>query len=101
MVEGAGYEVIDLGVDVSPENYVNTAIAQGAQVIGLSALLTTTMPSMKATVEALQESGMAGKIKVMIGGAPVTQKYADEIGADGYARDAAGAARLVEQLINS
>jgi 5-methyltetrahydrofolate--homocysteine methyltransferase len=101
MVEGAGYEVIDLGVDVSPEAYVNTAIAQGAQVIGLSALLTTTMPSMKATVEALQESGMAGKIKVMIGGAPVTQKYADEIGADGYARDAAGAARLVEQLINS
>jgi 5-methyltetrahydrofolate--homocysteine methyltransferase len=99
MVEGAGYEVIDLGVDVSPEAYVNTAIAQGAQVIGLSALLTTTMPSMKATVEALQESGMAGKIKVMIGGAPVTQKYADEIGADGYARDAAGAARLVEQLI--
>jgi len=101
MVEGAGYEVIDLGVDVAPEAYVNTAIAQGAQVIGLSALLTTTMPSMKATVEALQESGMAGKIKVMIGGAPVTQKYADEIGADGYARDAAGAARLVEQLINS
>jgi 5-methyltetrahydrofolate--homocysteine methyltransferase len=99
MVEGAGYEVIDLGVDVAPEAYVNTAIAQGAQVIGLSALLTTTMPSMKATVEALQESGLHGKIKVMIGGAPVTQKYADEIGADGYARDAAGAARLVEQLI--
>jgi 5-methyltetrahydrofolate--homocysteine methyltransferase len=100
MVEGAGYEVIDLGVDVTPENYVNTAIAQGAQVIGLSALLTTTMPSMKATVEALNESGLHGKIKVMIGGAPVTQKYADEIGADGYARDAAGAARLVAQLIS-
>jgi 5-methyltetrahydrofolate--homocysteine methyltransferase len=99
MVEGAGYEVIDLGVDVTPENYVNTAIAQGAQVIGLSALLTTTMPSMKATVEALKESGLHGKIKVMIGGAPVTQKYADEIGADGYARDAAGAARLVAHLI--
>jgi 5-methyltetrahydrofolate--homocysteine methyltransferase len=99
MVEGAGYEVIDLGVDVTPENYVNTAIAQGAQVIGLSALLTTTMPSMKATVEALKESGLHGKIKVMIGGAPVTQKCADEIGADGYARDAAGAARLVAHLI--
>jgi len=101
MVEGAGYEVIDLGVDVAPEAYVNTAISQGAQVIGLSALLTTTMPSMKATVEALQESGLHGQIKVMIGGAPVTQKYADEIGADGYARDAAGAARLVAQLIGS
>jgi len=99
MVEGAGYEVIDLGVDVAPEAYVNTAISQGAQVIGLSALLTTTMPSMKATVEALQESGMQGQIKIMIGGAPVTQKYADEIGADGYARDAAGAARLVAELI--
>ena len=101
MVEGAGYEVIDLGVDVAPERYVSTAVEQGAQVIGLSALLTTTMPSMRATVEALEESGMHGKIKIMIGGAPVTQKYADEIGADGYARDAAGAARLVAELIVS
>jgi 5-methyltetrahydrofolate--homocysteine methyltransferase len=99
MVEGAGYEVIDLGVDVSPEKYVQTAIERGADVIGMSALLTTTMPSMKATVEALRESGMHGKIKIMIGGAPVTQKYADEIGADGYGRDAAAAARLVSQLI--
>jgi 5-methyltetrahydrofolate--homocysteine methyltransferase len=99
MVEGAGYEVIDLGVDVAPEDYVQTAIERGAQVIGLSALLTTTMPSMKATVEALKDSGLHGKIKIMIGGAPVTQKYADEIGADGYARDAAGAARLVAELI--
>lgn len=101
MVEGAGYEVIDLGVDVAPEQYVRTAIERGAQVIGLSALLTTTMPSMKATVEALQESGMHGPIKIMIGGAPVTQQYADEIGADGYARDAAGAARLVAELISA
>jgi len=100
MVEGAGYEVIDLGVDVTPENYVQTAIAQGAQVIGISALLTTTMPGMKAAVEALKESGLHGQIKLMIGGAPVTQKYADEIGADGYARDAAGAARLVAKLIS-
>lgn len=99
MVEGAGYEVLDLGVDVPPERFVGTAIEQGAQVIGLSALLTTTMPSMKATVEALQESGMHGPIKIMIGGAPVTQRYADEIGADGYGRDAAEAARLVAQLI--
>ena len=100
MVEGAGYEVIDLGVDVAPEQYVRTAIERGAQVIGLSALLTTTMPSMKATVEALQESGLHGPIKVMVGGAPVTQQYADEIGADGYARDAAGAARLVQLLVD-
>ncbi|MEN6480326.1 MAG: corrinoid protein [Anaerolineales bacterium] len=99
MVEGAGYEVIDLGVDVPPERFVRTAIEEGAQVIGLSALLTTTMPSMKATVEALQEAGVHGPIKIMIGGAPVTQRYADEIGADGYGRDAAEAARLVAQLV--
>jgi 5-methyltetrahydrofolate--homocysteine methyltransferase len=99
MVEGAGFEVIDLGVDVSPENFVSTAKEQGADVIGLSALLTTTMPSMKSTIEAVQEAGLDGKVKVVIGGAPVTQKYADEIGADGYARDAAAAATLVKKLL--
>jgi 5-methyltetrahydrofolate--homocysteine methyltransferase len=99
MVEGAGFEVIDLGVDVSPQQYVQAAKDKGAQVIGLSALLTTTMPSMKATVEAVQEAGLKGKVKVIIGGAPVTQKYADEIGADGYGRDAAAAANLVKKLL--
>ncbi|NLG51222.1 MAG: cobalamin-binding protein [Chloroflexi bacterium] len=99
MVEGAGFEVIDLGVDVSPENFVNTAKDKEADVIGLSALLTTTMPSMKTTIEALEEAGLKGKVKVVIGGAPVTQKYADEIGADGYARDAAAAATLVKKLL--
>jgi len=99
MVEGAGFEVIDLGVDVSPEAFVSTARERGADVIGLSALLTTTMPSMKNTVEALEEAGLHGKVKVIIGGAPVTQKYADEIGADGYSRDAAGAANLVKKLL--
>jgi len=99
MVEGAGFEVIDLGVDVTPENFVNTAKDKGADVIGLSALLTTTMPSMKTTIEALEEAGLKGKVKVVIGGAPVTQKYADEIGADGYARDAAAAATLVKKLL--
>lgn len=99
MVEGAGFEIIDLGVDVSPDNFVKTARDKGADVIGLSALLTTTMPSMKTTIEALQEAGLKGKVKVMIGGAPVTQKYADEIGADGYARDAAAAATLIKALV--
>jgi len=99
MVEGAGFEVIDLGVDVAPEQFVAAAKDQGAQVIGLSALLTTTMPNMKATLEALQEAGIRGDVKVVIGGAPVTQKYADEVGADGYARDAAGAATLVKTLM--
>ncbi len=99
MVEGAGYEVVDMGVDVSPADFVKAVRDSKAQVIGLSALLTTTMPSMKSTIEALQESGLRGDVKVMIGGAPVTQKYADEIGADGYARDAAGAATLVKHLL--
>jgi len=99
MVEGAGFEVIDMGVDVSPGDFVKAVRDNKAQAIGLSALLTTTMPSMKGTVEALQEAGLRGDVKVMIGGAPVTQKYADEIGADGYARDAAGAATLVKQLL--
>jgi 5-methyltetrahydrofolate--homocysteine methyltransferase len=99
MVEGAGFEVVDLGVDVAPEKFVGTAKEQNADVIGLSALLTTTMPSMKNTIEAVKEAGLDGKVKVVIGGAPVTQKYADEIGADGYARDAAAAATLVKKLL--
>ncbi len=99
MVEGAGFEVIDLGVDVSPDKFVDAVKNKGAQVVGLSALLTTTMPSMKGTVDALKEAGVRGQVKVVIGGAPVTQKYADEIGADGYSRDAAGAATLVKKLM--
>ncbi|MCD6519923.1 MAG: corrinoid protein [Anaerolineae bacterium] len=100
MIEGAGFEVIDLGVDVSPEKFVQTVQEQDVDVIGMSALLTTTMPNMKNTIEALKEAGVRDKVKVIIGGAPVTQKYADEIGADGYSRDAAGAARLVQELLN-
>jgi len=99
MVEGAGFEVIDLGVDVSPQQFVNAVKEKGADVIGLSALLTTTMPSMKSTIEAVQEAGLRKKVKIIIGGAPVTQKYADEIGADGYGRDAAAAANLVKKLL--
>ena len=99
MLEGAGFEVIDLGVDVSAQKFVDTAREQNADIIGLSALLTTTMPGMKTTIEALKEAGLHGKIKVMIGGAPITQDYADEIGADGYAPDASSAVRKAKQLL--
>ena len=99
MLEGAGFEVIDLGVDVSPQKFVDTARVQNADIIGLSALLTTTMPGMKTTIEALKEAGLHGKIKVMIGGAPITQDYADEIGADGYSPDASSAVRKAKQLL--
>jgi 5-methyltetrahydrofolate--homocysteine methyltransferase len=99
MIEGAGFEIIDLGVDVSPEAFVQAVQEKKADAIGLSALLTTTMPSMKGTIEALQEAGVRDQVKVIIGGAPVTQKYADEIGADGYGRDAAAAANLTKKLL--
>ncbi len=99
MLEGGGFEVIDLEVDVSPEDFIAAVTEQGANVIALSALLTTTMPSMKDTVDAVAEAGMSGKVKVVIGGAPVTQSYADEIGADGYAPDAASAVDKVTELL--
>lgn len=99
MLEGAGFEVIDLGVDVSPEKFMNAAKEKNATLIALSALLTTTMHSMKAVMEKLKESGMRGNVKVMIGGAPVTQKYADEIGADGYSSNANAAVALARKLV--
>jgi 5-methyltetrahydrofolate--homocysteine methyltransferase len=99
MLEGGGYEVVDLGVDVSPEKFVEAVNDKGAQVIALSALLTTTMPSMKDTIDSLKEAGVRDKVRVMIGGAPVTQNYADEIGADGYAPDAASAVDKAHELI--
>ncbi len=98
MLEGGGYEVVDLGVDVSPEKFVETVNDKGVGIIALSALLTTTMPSMKDTIDALAEAGVRDKVKVMIGGAPVTQNYADEIGADGYAPDAASAVDVANEL---
>ena len=91
MLEGAGFEIIDLGTDVSPEKFVAAVQEKGANVIGMSALLTTTMPNMKKTIDALKEAGVRDKVKVLVGGAPVTQRYADEIGADGYAPDASSA----------
>ncbi|RLE14974.1 cobalamin-binding protein [Candidatus Aerophobetes bacterium] len=101
MLEGAGFEITDLGVDVSPEKFVEAAREKGADIIGLSALLTTTMPGMKDVIEAIKSSDLKGKLKVMIGGAPVTQDYADEIGADGYAPDAASAVDKAKQLIGA
>ncbi|MBN1639741.1 MAG: corrinoid protein [Anaerolineae bacterium] len=99
MMEGAGFEIMDMGVDTSPERFVDAA-RQGADILALSALLTTTMPSMKTTIDALVESGLRDKVKVLIGGAPVTQAYADQIGADGYAPDASSAARLAKELMS-
>ncbi len=99
MLEGAGFKVIDAGINVEPEKMIQLAKENNAALIGASALLTTTMTNMKAIVDALKAAGLAGKVKVMIGGAPVTQVFADEIGADGYAPDAASAADLAKKLV--
>ena len=99
MLEGGGFEIIDLGVDVTPDKFVNAVKEKGANIIALSALLTTTMPSMKTTIEGLKEAGVRQGVKVIIGGAPVTQKYADEIGADGYSDNASSAVALARKLI--
>lgn len=98
MLEGAGFEVVDLGVDVLPEKFVKAA-RDGAQVIGMSALLTTTMGNMIATIEALKAAGLRDQVKVMIGGAPVTEEYACRIGADASASDASSATRICRSLI--
>ena len=99
MLEGAGFEVIDLGVDVSPEKFLAAVKEHGPQIIALSALLTTTMPSMKTTIDQLTAAGVRGKVKVIIGGAPVTDGYAKEIGADGYSENANGAVGLARKLV--
>ena len=99
MLEGAGFEVNDLGVDVTPETFVQAA-KSGAQVIGMSALLTTTMPNMKNTIEALSSAGVRDKVKVVVGGAPVTEDYAKRIGADAFAPDASSATRVIRKLVS-
>ena len=99
MLEGGGFEIIDLGVDVSSEKFIQAITEKKANLICLSALLTTTMPMMKTTIESLKSTGMRQQVKVMIGGAPVTQKYADEIGADGYADNASAAVTLARSLV--
>jgi 5-methyltetrahydrofolate--homocysteine methyltransferase len=99
MLQGAGFDVVDLGVDVAPDRFVGAVRENQPHVVALSALLTTTMPSMKTTIEALRAAGLREQVKVVIGGAPVTQRYADEIGADGYAPDANSAVRRVRELV--
>jgi 5-methyltetrahydrofolate--homocysteine methyltransferase len=98
MLKGAGFEVIDLGANVAPERFVETAEAEGAQVVGLSALLTTTMAGMKDVVSLLKDRGLDGRVKVIVGGAPLSQAFADSIGADGYGYDASNAVTLVKRL---
>jgi len=98
MLTGGGFDVIDLGIDVPAERFVAEAKEKGAEIVACSALLTTTMPQMKNVVEAVKAAGL-DKVKVMIGGAPVTQEYCDEIGADGYAPDAASAVELAHNLV--
>ena len=99
MMEGAGFEITDLGVDVSPENFAQKAQEVEPDIVALSALLSTTMPAMRQTIEALQKAGIREKVKVMIGGAPVTEKYAQEIEADSYASDAGSAVNKAKELL--
>jgi 5-methyltetrahydrofolate--homocysteine methyltransferase len=99
MLEGAAFEVIDLGTDVSPERFIEAVKTNNAQIIAMSALLTTTMPNMKTTIEALKAVGIRDQVKVLIGGAPITQSYADQIGADGFAEDASRAVAKAKILL--
>jgi 5-methyltetrahydrofolate--homocysteine methyltransferase len=98
MLKGAGFDVVDLGADVAPDRFVETAEAEGASVVGLSALLTTTMIGMKDVVELIKDRGLEDKVKVIVGGAPLSQAFADEIGADAYGYDAANAVTIVKDL---
>lgn len=100
MLEGGGYEVIDLGVDVSPERFVEVVKAESPRFVMLSALITLTMESMRGTIEALSSAGLRDKVLIGVGGAPVTQKFADEIGADFYSQDAYGCVEKCNQLLH-
>jgi 5-methyltetrahydrofolate--homocysteine methyltransferase len=99
MLEGSGFEVVDLGIDVAPEKFVAAVTEQQPQIMCMSALLTVTMPAMKTTIDALKTAGVRTRVKVLIGGAPVTMQYAREIGADGYSENASGAVGLVRTLL--
>jgi 5-methyltetrahydrofolate--homocysteine methyltransferase len=100
MCEGAGFEVEDMGKDIAPEDFVKAIKEYEPDVVGMSALLTTTMRSMESTIKVLEEAGLRDKVKIMIGGAPVTQAFADQIGADGYASNAASAAELAKEFVS-
>jgi len=99
MLEGAGFEIIDLGVSISPEKFIEAVRTNGAKLMGMSALLTTTMPAMKLTIEALKKAGIRENVKVLVGGAPVTASFAESIGADAYAPDAASAVDVARELV--
>jgi len=99
MLEGAGFEVIDLGVDVKPETFIESIRENKPQVVAMSALLTTTMPKMGVTIDAMREAGVLETVKVMVGGAPVTAEFAEKIGANGYAQDASQAANLAKTFL--
>ncbi len=99
MLEGAGFEVIDLGIDISPDKFVET-VKGGIDIIGMSGLLTTTIPAMPVVIAALEQAGIRDQVKIMVGGAPVTEAFKEEIGADGYAPDAASAVRVAKHLLS-
>jgi 5-methyltetrahydrofolate--homocysteine methyltransferase len=99
MLEGAGFEILDLGTDVAPERFVQAVREDGAQIVAMSALLTTTMPKIKETIAALESAGLRDKVKVMVGGAPVTEAFAKDAGADGYGADASRAVTVAKSLL--
>jgi 5-methyltetrahydrofolate--homocysteine methyltransferase len=100
MLDGAGFDVIDLGIDIPPETIVDAIRENNPKMVGLSALLTTTMPMIEKTIDTIQDSGLRDQVKIMVGGAPVDQGFADEVGADGYAPDASSATKLAKGLLN-
>lgn len=99
MLEGGGYEVIDLGVNVTPEQFIAAIREKKATIVAMSALLTTTMPSMKTTIDAMRDAGVREQVKIIVGGAPITEKFAEEIGADGYSESAAGAVAAAKKVM--
>ncbi len=99
MLEGGGFEVVDLGVDTSPQKFIDAVNQQGVQIVAMSALLTTTIPSMRNVIEKMKDAGVRDKVKVIVGGAPVTQEFADAIGADGYSDNASGAVTMARSLL--
>jgi Predicted cobalamin binding protein len=101
MLEGAAFEIVDLGADVSPEMFVEAVKSSGANIVAMSALLTTTMPNMRVTIEALKAAGLRDKVKVLVGGAPLTEEYARKIGADGYSSDASKAVAVAKTLVGA
>jgi 5-methyltetrahydrofolate--homocysteine methyltransferase len=101
ILEGSGFKVVDIGIDTPPERFIEAARENSATLVGVSALLTTTLPAMEATVKALRGSDLSGQVKVMVGGAPVSSAFAESIGADGYATDAPQAAELARRLIGA